>query len=276
MVLREKEGKKIVSFHEKEDMKTALGAGREPGYPADCRWEDPLVWPTLSRDEIHLWCSTLNPQPIDSLTRILSEDELARARLIQSKPGKGSFVSGRGILRLVLSRYLGVTPEEISFGYGSQGKPFLVKPSEQSGIEFSLSHSKNTMILGITLDQAIGVDAEYSTHLPDAQALARRFFSDEENRLIQSLAGNARDEAFFRIWTGKEAFLKAKGLGLTQRLSEIDIPSQRIELNRFVRMAPGGRQNMSLFLSYLEPILGLTVAVVAERANSKLAGWRWT
>lgn len=256
-------------------MKTVLGAEREPGYPADCRWEDPLVWPTLSRDEIHLWYSSLNPQPIDSLARILSQDELARARLIQSKPGKGRFVSGRGILRLILSRYLGVTPEEISFGYGSQGKPFLVKPSEHSGIEFSLSHSKDSMILGITLDQTIGVDAEYSTHLPEAQVLARRFFSDEENRWVQSLAGNARDEAFFRIWTGKEAFLKAKGLGLTQRLSEIDIPSQRIGLNSFVRTAPSEKQGLSLFLSYLEPVSGLIVAVVVERANSKLTGWRW-
>lgn len=257
-------------------MKIVLGVEREPGNPADCRREDLLAWPTLSRDGIHLWYSSLNPQPIDSLARILSQDESARACFIQSKPGKGRFVSGRGILRLILSRYLGVTPEEISFGYGSQGKPFLVKPSEHSGIEFSLSHSKDSMILGIALNQAIGVDAEYCTHLPEAEALARRFFSDEENRWVQSLAGKARDEAFFRVWTGKEAFLKAKGLGLTQRLSEIDIPSQRIGLNRFVRMAPFGRQSKSLFLSYLEPVSGLIVAVVVERADSKLAGWRWT
>jgi 4'-phosphopantetheinyl transferase len=256
-------------------MKTVLGAGREPGYSTECRWKDPIVWPTLSGDEIHLWYSSLNPQPTDSLARILSQDELARARLIQSVLSKRRFVSGRGILRLILSRYLGVTPEEISFGYGSQGKPFLVKPSEHGGIEFSLSHSKGSMILGITLDQAIGVDAEYSTHLPEAQALARRFFSDEENRLIQSLVGNARDEAFIRIWTGKEAFLKAKGLGLTQRLDEIDIPSQRIELNRFVPTAPSGKQGASLFLMYLEPVSELTVAVVVERANSKLTGWCW-
>jgi 4'-phosphopantetheinyl transferase len=205
---------------------------------------------------------------------MLSQDELARVRSIHSELGKRRFISSRGILRSILARYLEVSPGEVSFRYGSYGKPFLAKSFENAGMEFSLSHSRDSMILGVTLEQRIGVDAEYSTRLPETQAIARKFFSSEESELIQSSVGDARDEAFFRIWTGKEAVLKANGLGLTQRLSEIAIPCQRTEPNHFVRLAHTEMQGMSLSLSYLEPVSGLTVALVAERANSRLKGWR--
>jgi len=266
----------VDSFFWRGDIARELDAERELRRSVDCRWEDTVDWPILSREEIHLWYFSLNPRPMGSLVRVLSRDELARARSIQTETGKRRFVSSRIILRSILARYLGVSPGEVSFGYSSYGKPFLAKPPGQRRMEFSLSHSKDSAVLGVTIDQAIGLDVEVSTHMPEAQALARRFFSDEESQLIQSLAENARDEAFFRIWTAREAFLKAKGIGLTQQLSEIVIPSQRVELNRFIRMTSGGRQRKSLSLSYLEPDPGLVVALVAERADSKLACWRWT
>lgn len=121
------------------------------------------------------------------------------------------------------------------FSYGPQGKPFLAdfdgvqtdatrgSLSEEQRLQFNISHSHELALCAITASRAIGVDIEYLRPLPDAEPLAQRFFSKAEHARIQVLPVDEQAQVFFRLWTGKEAYLKATGKGLSHPLNQVEI-----------------------------------------------------
>lgn len=167
--------------------------------------------------EVHVWMSTLDlpDDAVQQLAQVLSTDECIRAKRFAFESHRQRFIVGRGILRYVLASYLAVAPRQIEFAYQERGKPVLATSLLQSyPIAFNLSHSHHLAIYGVSRTGAIGIDIEQLRPLPNVLQLANRFFSPNEHDLIRSLPPAQQQSFFFRLWTCKEAYLKATGEGL--------------------------------------------------------------
>ncbi|MBX3709158.1 MAG: 4'-phosphopantetheinyl transferase superfamily protein [Gammaproteobacteria bacterium] len=171
----------------------------------------------IEENEIHVWTADLSTNLIQEL---LSSDEKKRANRFLFPIHKQRFIAARSILRKILSFYLAVPPQEIMFTYNSNGKPFLHMPSTH--LQFNLSHSENIAIYAITMTHDIGIDIEkiQETYNRD---LAKRFFSLKENQDLLLLPLEEQKIAFYRIWSRKEAIIKAIGKGLTIPLSTFSV-----------------------------------------------------
>ncbi len=177
----------------------------------------------LSPDEVHIWRIDLDqPQAkLQDFTATLSGDELARAQRFYFEEHRQRFIAGRGILRSILGRYLGITAGEVQFDYQARGKPVLAAKFADSGLWFNLSHSAGLGLCGVSYRQ-IGIDLEYMRPMSDLEALAQRFFLPREYDVVRSLPPYQQQQVFFRYWTCKEAYLKATGEGIAQ-LEQVEV-----------------------------------------------------
>lgn len=175
-------------------------------------WHFPQKDLTLFKDSVHIWCTDLN-LPTELLTNLagnLSLDERQRAERFYFEPDKKKFIACRGLLRIILSYYLNLAPDRLEFTYSLQGKPEL----NNTQLCFNVSHSHNLAVYAIALNRSVGIDLEYLRQIPNVQQLAERFFSPDESTMINTLNKEEQQEFFFRLWTIKEAYLKATGEGL--------------------------------------------------------------
>jgi 4'-phosphopantetheinyl transferase len=194
-------------------MSPAVGRSRLP---------EAREWPALGPAEVHIWQLSLrrSPDELEGLHGLLDADERARVARYRLEADRYEALAARGLLRWVLGGYLRQDPATLRFRSGANGKPWLV----DSGVQFNLSHTRGLALLAVAIDGAVGVDVERVHAVPDYQDLAHHFFSDAERRV---LAGCSRAEAelgFFRCWTRKEAYLKARGDGLAIPLAAFDVP----------------------------------------------------
>jgi 4'-phosphopantetheinyl transferase len=157
------------------------------------------------------------------LASLLSADEMAQAaRFVDPRHGE-RYVVAHGRLRQLLAEALGLAPETIEFAAGPHGKPELADAAVNSALQFNLSHSGDLGLVGWSRHGHIGVDVEVWRAMRDAGALVRRFFSAVEIRTWEALPAAAREEAFFNLWTRKEAYIKALGRGLSLALDSFDV-----------------------------------------------------
>lgn len=148
---------------------------------------------------------------INEFTEILSPDELQRAGRFRINKDRDRFIVARGTLRRILSRYLAIKPERITFFYNSFGKPFL--KTEDYSLRFNVSHSRGRALFAIAHNQEVGIDIEAIDERVEILKTARRVFSPVEVYNLEALPVHLQTDAFFRGWTRKEALLKAFGEG---------------------------------------------------------------
>lgn len=194
------------------------------GDNTDSLWQNPLRSPTLSDNQIHIWRANLDlpTAEVAQLATFLFDDEIARANKFYFPEHRRRFIVARSILRQLLGDYLNTNPKNIKFDYSDRGKPQLSKLCNNS-LQFNVSHSQEYALFGFAVDRLIGVDIEYLREMPDAIKIARRFFSPLEFQLIASLSDRQQQKVFFKLWTAKEAYLKALGTGLAGSLNSIEI-----------------------------------------------------
>jgi 4'-phosphopantetheinyl transferase len=143
---------------------------------------------------------------------VLTDEERRRAARLRIDHRRRQYVAARAALRSVLGRYLGREPASLDLCFGRNGKPEL----PGSGTSFNLSHSGELALLAVTrAELLLGVDVEQVVAQRAHDRLARRFFSAIEADAYASLPPAERAAAFYRLWTRKEAYLKAWGTGLT-------------------------------------------------------------
>lgn len=171
--------------------------------------------------EVHLWTGQLRGEVHASFWSLLNETEQARAKRFVRDRDRCRYVWARGNLRRILADYVGDNPQSLAFDYGDRGKPYLVETS----VQFNLSHSGDWVVYGVTCDRAIGVDIEEIQPPKDWLALAERFFCPAEVAQLRSLPIAQQTVAFFKLWTRKEACLKATGEGL-QGLQTLELDWQ--------------------------------------------------
>ncbi len=178
--------------------------------------------PELGPGIVHLWQRPLHAPSaeVSACYELLSIEEQERARRFRVERPRNEFVLTRGTLRSLLAQYLGGAPQEVRFRYACQGKPAL---EGESGLSFNVSHTNGLALMAFVKQRAIGVDVENVGREVEAERLAERFFSEHEHQALRRLAGDELQAAFFRCWTRKEAYIKAKGNGLSLPLHQFDV-----------------------------------------------------
>jgi 4'-phosphopantetheinyl transferase len=159
----------------------------------------------------------------DNLRATLAHDEIERAERFKFQKGKEQYVLGRGFLREILSCYCGIEADKLRFRYGARGKPYLIEEQAGSNFMFNYAQTKAAVLCAITREAEIGVDIEYVTNEIDDQALAEQYFSPDEATALSALPVGARQRAFLKCWTRKEAYIKAKGEGLHLDLKSFEV-----------------------------------------------------
>jgi 4'-phosphopantetheinyl transferase len=232
---------------------------------------------TLGGREVHVWRASLEPETeaVSRMRQLLSADEQERANRFHFEIDRRHFIVARGCLRTILSRYIGIAPDEIRFRYATHGKPMLANSIEQvPTLRFNLSHSHNLALFGFTRVGEIGVDIEYIRPDFNGDDVARRFFSPAEVACLNEIPPVDRYKAFFSCWTRKEAFVKARKLGLSLALDQFDVslsPQVPAALLR-TRWNEDEASRWSLNAIEVEP--GYVAAVAVEGHNWHLTRWQ--
>src|SRR5882762_104089 len=167
------------------------------------------------------WLLDVSALQVADSKKVLSPDEMERAERYRFDQHRNEFILTRAVLRIMLASYTAQSPESLSFDYSAQGKPAL--KNGPPDLRFNVSHTEGLALLALVKEREIGVDAEKIRPQPDAQKLAKRFFSAREQLFLRKLSGDELQRAFFRCWTRKEAYIKAKGEGLSIPLHAFDV-----------------------------------------------------
>ncbi len=184
-------------------------------------WKLPQKKIELLPQQVDIWRVELDChcEEIRPFLAMLSEDEQKRADRFYFEGDRQRFIVARGMLRSLLGKYLQLAPEQIEFRYSTKGKPLLENPYHS--LHFNLSHSGDLALYAIA-SQPVGIDLEQIRPLPDAEQLAKRFFTPREAEAIASVPRAQKQAAFLNAWTRKEAYLKATGDGLAG-LDEVEV-----------------------------------------------------
>lgn len=181
-------------------------------------WQSPPEDLRLPPGEIHIWRVRLTPPPAEvaRLRGVLSEEELRRAGRFRFPEHQRHFTVARGTLRMLLGRYLQEAPGKLRFAYNPYGKPFLHGASPADHLRFNLSHSGDLALYAFARDREVGIDVEWTRRaVGDVEDIAGRFFSSHEAGALLALPEPDRRRCFFDCWTRKEAYIKARGKGLS-------------------------------------------------------------
>ena len=145
---------------------------------------------------------------------ILSDDECRRADKFAFDAGRNNYVRSRCTLRRILGGCLGCAADKIEFQYNEHDKPELAKP-ETAMVQFNLSHSADTALIGVAKNRRIGVDVNSLGRNSGWTAIAKRTFSATEQASFFAQPEESQEEVFYRVWSQKEAYTKAIGDGFS-------------------------------------------------------------
>jgi len=184
--------------------------------------------PPLGSRAVHVWRVRLDPPSVSGAAwDVLSDEERNRARRFFQEQHRRRFVVAHAALRRILAGYTACPAHELEFRTGPQGKPALTNSSAgvSPGLEFNLSHSADLALVAVAWERPVGVDLEHWEHDMDHLELAERFFSPAERASLRALASRRDDvvHGFFAAWSRKEAYLKARGEGVTRGLHHFDV-----------------------------------------------------
>lgn len=228
--------------------------------------------PHLLDGDVHLWHLPLDA-PIYSpatLRSFLASDELDRARQLVFQRDRDHFVAARGCLRVILARYAGLRPHEVQFGYGLHGKPYLLGDESEGGLSFNLSHTRGMALCAVTRNRQVGVDVEQVRPEVDILGIARSTFSPREHAQLAALPPEQRVDAFYACWTRKEAYIKARGEGLSYPLDAFDVSFEPDAPARLLHSTEGQSERGRWIMHEIEAGPGYAAAVVVERPITRI------
>ena len=171
--------------------------------------------------EVHIWIVSLSNKHItqESLKRTLSYSELKKIDEFNSISERERYLYYRGILRQILSKYMELEPEKVILSISDKGKPYI----KNSELKFNISHKNDLAVIALGTKCEIGVDIEYLRNEIDYYKIVKRFFTPEEVEKFNNFRPFYQRELFFRIWTMKEAIVKALGKDIVYYFNEFII-----------------------------------------------------
>ena len=180
---------------------------------------------SLERDGVlvrYAWTSGLaQPERLARGLGFLSDEERARAARFHFERDRDSYVLAHALARTLLGRLTGVEPRALRFALGAHGRPELEWPAQSPRLRFNISHTHGLVACALALEHDVGVDVEHVERRLEIGRVAPSVFSPDERRALASLDGDALRTRFFQLWTLKEAYIKARGMGLALPLREI-------------------------------------------------------
>ena len=233
--------------------------------------------PILRNDQVHVWQALLDetPSQVDCFLRNLAADERARADRFYFERDRQYYIVARGTLRTILSYYLNRPPQSLSFRYGAHGKPALAAEPGEEAIRFNASHSHGVALFAISSGREVGIDLVYARRFGNRAGGPASFLAPEISTLF-ALPADLRRCAFFHCWTRKEAYIKARGEGLSLALDQFDvslIPGEAAALLG-TRPDPGEAARWSLReLSAVMPRYAASLAVEGHGWSLTVGDW---
>ncbi len=216
----------------------------------------------LNQSIIHIWHTQLQShrKKYKLFQSWLSSEEKRRADRL-ALTYRENFIISRGVLRDLLAYYSKKSPQELKLSYSLFGKPLLTNSDQ--GIEFNLSHSKNSLAYAFTLNTPVGIDIEYIRCGINLDKIAYRFLSVDEYTRLKSLQENQKLNAFFNAWVRNEALIKAKGYTLKTHPCSQYKQSLNTQLKRL-------KKNTAVFYTlYNFPFYSNFSAAIAVKGNEK-------
>jgi 4'-phosphopantetheinyl transferase len=240
-------------------------------------WPPGPAHPSLTLSTVHVWRASLlaSGEAVDAYESSLAPNERQRANRFIFPRDRQRFIIARGVLRHLLARYAAQPPDQFQFRYGPQGKPELAQDPTLPPLAFNLSHSADLALYAIATERDLGIDLERIRPNLDLAGVAELSFSPTELATLHALPPPDQHLAFFTCWTRKEAFVKARGDGLTLPLKHFDVsltPDQPAAL-LYTAWAPDEAERWSLHA--LQPAAGYVgaLAVRGQGWNLKTYGW---
>jgi 4'-phosphopantetheinyl transferase len=154
-----------------------------------------------------------SPKVTDACTALLSAEERARAARFRFERDRATFVLSHALTRTVLSRYADVPPADWRFEVNEQGCPFVAAPAASASLRFNLSHTDGCAVVAVARGRDVGIDVEALARPVDLD-VADRFFASAEVAAVREAPAPLQRRVFLEIWTLKEAYIKARGVGL--------------------------------------------------------------
>lgn len=190
---------------------------------------------------VHLWHARFDwlADRYTAFEDMLAAEERLRAARYMAETVRLRFVLARGMLRQVLAGYMDIIPNALRLAYSLRGKPFI----PGSDLRFNLSHADGMIVLAISSGFEVGVDVERVRLMPEMATVARDNFSLYEQASLWSLPQVDQLPAFFRIWTRKEAVVKALGDGFAS-FGQFDVNHD--DPPRILRVQDGDPARLSL------------------------------
>ncbi len=177
----------------------------------------------LLDDEIHIYLIKLDLFDSKECIQYLTMNEKIRAEKFKIVEKKNQFIITRSVLRILLSIVMNKSYKKNDFFYGESGKPSIKELLNNKSIEFNVSHSENYALIAVTLSNKVGIDIQLMDFHIDHKKLSKRYFSEQEYNELKKVHDDNKCDAFYRIWTQKESFVKATGYGLKFGLKHFSI-----------------------------------------------------
>jgi 4'-phosphopantetheinyl transferase len=188
--------------------------------------------------EVHIWYvfteRLTDPVLLAAYQGLLAPEEQARHQRFHFARDRHLFLVARALVRTTLSRYAAVPPEVWGFTPNRYGRPEISAPVGAPPLRFNLSHTSGLVACAVAWDREVGVDVEDVGRPGSHVHLARRFFAPSEAEHVESLSAEHQEERFFDFWTLKEAYIKARGMGLALPLADFAFrlePAQSVRIS---------------------------------------------
>lgn len=245
--------------------------------PPEPLWRYPPAELALANDDVHVWRASLDraAAQLRHLERTLAPDEWDKAARFYFEKDRERYVVTRGLLRAILGRYLGLEPAQLRFSYGPYGKPRLSGGSGAGALRFNLSHSHGLALFAVSRGREIGIDVERVRPEFAGERIAEQFFSPREVAARRALPPESRVEAFFNCWTRKEAYVKARGQGLSLPLDRFDVSLAPGDAATLLHVDGDARKAARWSLRALMPGPDYVAALAVEGRPRRLECWDW-
>lgn len=214
--------------------------------------------------QIRLWLAPID-LPQETLSRLhehLSATERDRMLSFKRTTDQRRQLVARGLVREALGALMGIAPAGLRFENDSRGKPMLMEPGVSPPWHFNLSHSGDWVILAVAAEAPVGLDLEIPDPGHSIEAIARRWFGPRERATVLAASSEHRLMEFYRIWTVREAYLKATGSGLSGSGGKDLLRSDGTLIDRHWQVWR------------LDQPPGYQAALVARAGSWQVSGWR--
>jgi phosphopantetheinyl transferase len=217
----------------------------------------------VNASDVHIWCrstESLDGEAVRSADQHLSFEERVRRDRFHFEADRRDFTIAHDLLRRALSKHTGIASADLRFATSGHGKPSIDSADPQlRALSFSLSHTRGFVACAVTSHAPLGIDVEQVGQSQNVREVANRYFSEKEAAWLRRSPDELRSVRFAELWTLKEAFLKAIGVGLSGSLADASFWFDELAPIEFSTSSTIGSHGWHFAL--FEPIFNLRLGI---------------